>query len=409
LRVKYIKCTIIQSQLAVNQLLLATTNATKHQQHRFVVTAPTTTNVVSKAFRYVSQHVVVGVDADVKHKNADSTSHNAEDANKNQLAVDHAVSKVPPLDNLMMLDALEIDVTRTTDGTQETYMVQAAAVDTQTIDHAEEPTVSVESIEVKTSASNSRTTAAHKNAQAILAKPPTVSVDANKSKTFASVVKGQLASANVTRSKLSTGNLADAMIITSMIAEAILIARMIAEAMIITSMIADAMIITRMIADAMIITRMIADAMIITRMIADAMIIIRMITDAIVIPAMMTVDAILKARMTADATIIKSRTTDALSLQLGAVDAFSHQHGDVKALNHQPMIAEALSYQTMIVDALSHQRLTADVTSHSADAFRRSVTHATYVINQQSAADAKSNAFNATNLRTNANADTNIE
>lgn len=158
----------------------------------------------------LSQHV------HAKNFNAKLLSQHA-DANKNLAAVDQADVKVASIDHLLTLDASNKEPKRTTDGTQEAHTAQAAAVDTPMTDHAEDPTVLVESGEVKINASPSRTTA-HKSAHATLAnridtapfaRSLSVSANANRRK-FASVVISQLPNANATRNKLSTSNLADA-------------------------------------------------------------------------------------------------------------------------------------------------------------------------------------------------------
>lgn len=103
------------------------------------------------------------------------------------------------------LDASKTEVPKTTDGTKETPT--APAVDTTPIDQTEDATVLVESGEVKTNASTSRTTAprsAHATSankrSALLANNLNKSANAPRSKS-ASPAKSHNGSANATRSK----------------------------------------------------------------------------------------------------------------------------------------------------------------------------------------------------------------
>ena len=196
----------------------------------------------------------MAVDANANNKNGDAMSNHNADANRTDMDHADAHHKVASTEPLPTLDASAEEESKTTDGTQEAH-TELAAVNAKKTDHAEDPTVSVESGEVKTNASTSRTTAANQNATA--ATPAThatsattgttattaatsattgtaattaataatsatsattatyasnqpSAADARRSKNFpASVVKSQLATANATRPNLSVSNLAD--------------------------------------------------------------------------------------------------------------------------------------------------------------------------------------------------------
>jgi hypothetical protein len=120
------------------------------------VTTTTTAFSISTTFSGISHHAVA------KNKNGVVASSNHH-ADANRTTMDHA-DAVASTELLPTLDALATNAALTTDGTQDPHTA-LAAVDTTKTDHAEDPTVSVESGEVKTNASTSRTTA-HKNATA---------------------------------------------------------------------------------------------------------------------------------------------------------------------------------------------------------------------------------------------------
>jgi hypothetical protein len=129
-----------------------------------VATPPTTTNCLSKTFSSIrtTARNSNADSADSLHHFANATKSNGHNTSQHADANikadgDHAETKVASTEHLTMLDASAIDANLTTDGTQEVHTVQAE--DAPVTDHPEDPTVSDVSLEVKTHASTSRTTA----------------------------------------------------------------------------------------------------------------------------------------------------------------------------------------------------------------------------------------------------------
>jgi hypothetical protein len=263
-------------------------------------------------------------------------------------------AKMASREDLTALDAFKTEATRTTDGTQEAHTVPAAVVDTLKIDHAEDPTVSVQFAEVKTNASTSRT-AAQANAEERIAASrtnrKTLSETAAMFRTIADYTSKTDADASNNNADASNNN-ADAS--NSNNADAI------------TNMIVDATAKATTSVDVTMTTT--------TTVAADATTNSILISDAKNNKIVDVVDS--KITSTSDAVSNQSTTADVVRKNANA---------DV---SRRAMSATTATNQLSAVDA------------------KRSVMSATNANNQPSGANAKRNVDTATKPRTNAAADT---